>query len=173
MPFPIDLQKNMARTQCLVKNSDFFTNGLILVIHIIYQLLVMIWKQLHHLKHPNPGPPVTVMDIVTHSDFLFTERFNRATVKTMFCEIYTKVIQNSNSLDSVLEKAKYFSNTMVKSKKKKESWKQCLDKNQEGFMRAVISDSEFAPRPPSRSLCDQVLHSSYMQQCSSQIFSGP
>ena len=53
MPFPIDLQKNMARTQCLVKNSDFFTNGLILVIHIIYQLLVMIWKLLHHLKHPS------------------------------------------------------------------------------------------------------------------------
>ena len=52
MPFPIDLQKIMARTQILVKNSDFFTNGLILVIHIIYQLLVMIWKLLHHLKHP-------------------------------------------------------------------------------------------------------------------------
>ena len=57
MPFPIDLQKNMARTQRLVKNSDFFTNGLILVIHIIYQLLVMIWKLLHHLKHPNVDPP--------------------------------------------------------------------------------------------------------------------
>ena len=64
MPFPIDLQKIMARTQILVKNSDFFTNGLILVIHIIYQLLVMIWKLLHHLKHPTghctgsscPGP---------------------------------------------------------------------------------------------------------------------
>ena len=53
MPFPIDLQKNMARTQRLVKNSDFFTNGLILVIHIIYQLLVMIWKLLHLLKHPS------------------------------------------------------------------------------------------------------------------------
>ena len=54
MPFPIDLQKIMARTRNLVKNSDFFTNGLILVIHIIYQLLVMIWKLLHHLKHPKP-----------------------------------------------------------------------------------------------------------------------
>ena len=53
MPFPIDLQKIMARTQILVKNSDFFTNGLILVIHMIYQLLVMIWKVLHHLKHPS------------------------------------------------------------------------------------------------------------------------
>ena len=53
MPFSIDLQKIMARTQILVKNSDFFTNGLILVIHIIYQLLVMIWKLLHHLEHPN------------------------------------------------------------------------------------------------------------------------
>ena len=52
MPFPIDLQKNMARTQRLVKNSDFFTNGLILVIHIIHQRLVMTWKLLHHLKHP-------------------------------------------------------------------------------------------------------------------------
>ena len=52
MPFPIDLQKIMARTRILVKNSDFFTNGLILVIHIIYHLLVMIWKLLHHLKHP-------------------------------------------------------------------------------------------------------------------------
>ena len=31
MPFPIDLQKIMARTRILVKNSDFFTNGLILV----------------------------------------------------------------------------------------------------------------------------------------------
>ena len=57
MPFPIDLQKIMARTQILVKNTDFFTNGLILVIHIIYQLLVMIWKLLHHLKHPSVGPP--------------------------------------------------------------------------------------------------------------------
>ena len=54
MPFPIDLQKNMARTQIVVKNSDFFTSGLILVTHIIYQLLVMICKLLHHLKHPNP-----------------------------------------------------------------------------------------------------------------------
>ena len=53
MPFPIDLQTNMARTQRLVKKSDFFTNGLILVIHTIYQLLVMIWKLLHHLEHPN------------------------------------------------------------------------------------------------------------------------
>ena len=53
MSFPIDLQKNMARTQRLVKKSDFFTNGLILVIHTIYQLLVMIWKLLHHLKHPS------------------------------------------------------------------------------------------------------------------------
>ena len=52
MPFPIDLQKIMARTQILVKNSDFFTNGLLLVIHLIYHLLVMIWKLLHHLKHP-------------------------------------------------------------------------------------------------------------------------
>ena len=56
MPFPIDLQKIMARTQILVKNSDFFTNGLILVIHIIYQLLVMIWKLLHHLKHHMEQP---------------------------------------------------------------------------------------------------------------------
>ena len=53
MPFPIDLQRIMARTQILVKNSDFFSNGLILVIHIIYQLLMMIWKLLHHLKHPS------------------------------------------------------------------------------------------------------------------------
>ena len=55
MPFPIDLQKIMARTQILVKNSDFFTNGLILVIHIIYQLLVMIWILLHHLKTLMPA----------------------------------------------------------------------------------------------------------------------
>ena len=52
MPFPIDLQKNMARTQIVVNNSDFFTNGLILAIHILYQLLVMIWKLVHYLKHP-------------------------------------------------------------------------------------------------------------------------
>ena len=52
---PIDLQKIMARTRILEKNSDFFTNGLILVIHIIYQLLVMIWKLLHHLEHPIPS----------------------------------------------------------------------------------------------------------------------
>ena len=55
MPFPIDLQKIMARTRILVKTSDFFTNGLILVINIIYQLLVMIWKLLHYLKHPTVG----------------------------------------------------------------------------------------------------------------------
>ena len=59
MPFPIDLHKIMARTRILVKNSDFFTNGLILVIHIIYQLLVMIWKLLHHLKHPNLQGQIT------------------------------------------------------------------------------------------------------------------
>ena len=53
----------MARTQILVKNTDFFTNGLILVIHIIYQLLVMIWKLLHHLKHP------------THQSYTTTDAF--------------------------------------------------------------------------------------------------
>ena len=46
----------MARTQILVNNSDSFTNGLILVIHMIYQLLVMIWRLLHYLKGPIGQP---------------------------------------------------------------------------------------------------------------------
>ena len=66
MLFPIDLQNIMARTQILVKNSDFFTNGLLLVIHIIYQLLVMICKLLHHLKHPKGDVPnQSVNELIT------------------------------------------------------------------------------------------------------------
>ena len=58
MSFPIDLQKNMAKTQILFKKIRFLHKWPYIGhpqcgFHIIYQLLVMTWKLLHHLKHPS------------------------------------------------------------------------------------------------------------------------
>ena len=85
----------------------------------------------------NPGP-VTVFDIVTHKEFIVSERKNLGRVKAMFSHIYCTITKKKEATAQVLLKAAIFCQK-AKTDKSKRGW----DKFVELFRNVVIDNDVY------------------------------
>ena len=89
----------------------------------------------------NPGPDqqsITLMDLVTDSDFIVSKRRDGTKVKEMLMGIYQKLAHSDIVPTSVITAGAKFFSTIVKRDKTKMSWNNFLSQNQISFEARVF-----------------------------------
>ena len=88
----------------------------------------------------NPGPSqqsITLMDLVTDSEFIVSQRRDGPKVKAMLMRIYQKLARSDIVPSSVITGARFFSSTVSRNRNKM-SWDSFLSMNQASFKERVV-----------------------------------